>query len=340
MFLFSLATLAPLPLLVLGALLGGPWIWLALFYLTLFTFTLDQAVAMASRNAAQGAEFPAADRLSTLLALAHFALLPLGIWALAGGTGLGAVERGAVFFSFGLFFGQVSNSNAHELIHRGSRGLFTLGKWVFISLLFGHHTSAHRLVHHVHAATPKDPNSAHHGQSYYHFLPRAWVGSFRAGLAAERARMTQAKGARLNPYYSYVGGALALLVLVLALAGWRGLLAYLALAFYAQAQLMLSDYVQHYGLSRRILPDGRPEPVGPQHSWNTRHWFSSALMLNAPRHSDHHSHPARPYPALQLPESAPLLPYSLPAMCAAALVPPLWRKMMDRRAARVRERYA
>lgn len=338
MFLFSVATLVPLPLLALGAWLGGPWIWLALLYLTLFTFMLDQAVAMASRNAAQGAEFPAADQLSTVLALAHFALLPLGIWALAGGTGLGAAERVAVLLAFGLFFGQVSNSNAHELIHRGSLGLFSLGKWVLISLLFGHHTSAHRLVHHVHVATPKDPNSALPGESYYRFLPRAWVGSFRAGLAAERARVARAEGPRMNPYVSYVGGALVLLALALVLAGWRGLLAYLALAFYAQAQLMLSDYVQHYGLNRRTLPDGRPEPVGPQHSWNTRHWFSSALMLNAPRHSDHHAHPARPYPALQLPETAPLLPYSLPAMCAVALVPPLWRRMMDKRAAKVRDR--
>ena len=73
------------------------------------------------------------------------------------------------------------------------------------------------------------------------------------------------------------------------------------------------------------------EPVGTQHSWNSPHYFSSALMLNATRHSDHHAHPARPYPALALPGDAPLLPRSLPVMATIALVPPLWRRLMDPR---------
>ena len=51
-------------------------------------------------------------------------------------------------------------------------------------------------------------------------------------------------------------------------------------------------------------------------------------MLNAPRHSDHHSHPARPYPALRLgePDEAPRLPWPLPVACTLALFPPLWKR--------------
>ncbi len=97
---------------------------------------------------------------------------------------------------------------------------------------------------------------------------------------------------------------------------------------------MLSDYVQHYGLMRtEIRPPGKLEPVGPQHSWNAPHWFTTHLMLNAPpRHSDHHAHPARPYPALRLRDGeAPMLPYSLPAMAALALVPKLWQRVMGGR---------
>ena len=53
-------------------------------------------------------------------------------------------------------------------------------------------------------------------------------------------------------------------------------------------------------------------------------------MLNAPRHSDHHAHPARPYPALRLPqaEDAPRLPYSLPLCSVIALFPRRWRRLM------------
>jgi len=96
----------------------------------------------------------------------------------------------------------------------------------------------------------------------------------------------------------------------------------------------MSDYVQHYGLRRTVGPDGRPEPVGPRHSWNAPHWFTSALMLNAPRHSDHHAHPSRPYPELTLPapDTAPTLPHSLPVMACLALWPSQWRRVMDPRA--------
>lgn len=63
-----------------------------------------------------------------------------------------------------------------------------------MTLLFGHHTSAHRLVHHRHVATPSDLNTARLGESFWHFFPRALVGSFRAGLAAERALSARQPG--------------------------------------------------------------------------------------------------------------------------------------------------
>ena len=270
-----------------------------------------------------------------VLAGAHFVLLGLGIWAVSGGTGIGWGARLACFLAFGLFFGQVSNSNAHELIHRADKRLFRLGMWVYISLLFGHHTSAHRHVHHRFVATADDPNSAEEGESFYEFAPRAWIGSFAAGREIETALRRQAGRAGLHPYAVYVGGAAACVVAVTLVLGAGGLIAYLALAAYAQMQLLLSDYVQHYGLVRARGDSGRSEPVGPGHSWNAPHWFTAALMLNAPRHSAHHAHPARPYPALDLPAegTAPMLPFSLPAMATIALYPPLWHRIMDRRLA-------
>ncbi|MBK5933890.1 alkane 1-monooxygenase [Rhodovulum imhoffii] len=332
---FAIATLIPLPLLLFGALWGGGWILAALLYLTAIAYLLDALVRRITPNAPDGAEFPAADTLSVVLALAHFAALPLGAWCVAGGTGLGAAERIAAFFSFGLFFGQISHPNAHELIHRAHRGLFRLGKWVYISLLFGHHTTAHRLVHHVWVATPEDPNSARLGESFYHFAPRAWIGSFRKGLEAENRRARD-KPRLQHPYIAYVGGGLAIALAMGLTLGADGLLAYLALVLHAQTQLLVADYVQHYGLSRARGEDGRYEPVTPRHSWDAPHWFSSYLMLNAPRHSDHHAHPARPYPALRLsPEgSSPTLPLSLPAMATLAFLPQRWRRKMDHRARR------
>lgn len=333
--LFAAATLIPLPLLVLAATFGGLWAALALLYLTVFTFALDQLIPLVMPNAPEGAEFPAANELSATLAIAHFGLLPLGVWAVSGGSGLNGLERIACFMAFGLFFGQVGNSNAHELIHRSGRFLHGLGKWVYISLLFGHHTSAHPRIHHRFVATPDDPNSARPGESYYHFAPRAWVGSFRAGLRAE-TMLRKGQPAWKHPYVSYILGGLLIAAAMAMAFGPAGLLAYLALSLYAQAQLLLSDYVQHYGLHRQSLESGKYEPVTDRHSWNSPHWFSSYLMLNAPRHSDHHAHPTRIYPALRMPEQreAPMLPYSLPAMATLALFPSQWRRIMDKRVAK------
>jgi alkane 1-monooxygenase len=332
---FVAASLAPVVLLVLGALAGPGWLIAALVYLTAFAALLDRLLPRLTGNGDE-AEFPAADVLLIALGLAHLALMPLAVWLVGGPSGLSAGQRIIAFLAFGLHFGQISNPAAHELIHRGSRAMQALGTAVYITLMFGHHASAHRLVHHRHVATPDDPNTARRGESFYRFAPRAWIGSFRAGWRAERRT-----AGRLHPYATYLGGAAACLGLSVALAGPAGLAAYVALALYATAQLLLSDYVQHYGLTRALRADGRPEPVGHRHSWNAPQRFTAAMLLNAPRHSDYHAHPARPYPALRLPPDAPILPRSLPMMANIALVPPLWRRMMhprlDRLAARSRQ---
>lgn len=339
MIRFALATLIPVPLLLAGALWGGPLLWAAFVHVTLLTAVVDRLAAVAAPgDGPEGGEFPLSDRLSEALALAHLTLLPVAVWALA--TRLSGGEWLLAFFAFGLFFGQVGTANAHELIHRGGRWPQALGGAVFVSLLFGHHVSAHRLVHHVHVGTEDDPNSPRLGRSYWGFLPRAWVGSFRAGLQAERALSARGQGQRLNPYVFYVGGAATLAALALGAFGWLGLAVYLALSFHAQSQLLMSDYVQHYGLRRMRRADGRLEPVGAKHSWNAGHWMSSALTLNAPRHSDHHAHPARAYPQLRLPSDAPMLPAPLPVMGLIALCPPVWRRIMDPRAKAVLNRAA
>ncbi|MBV7377902.1 alkane 1-monooxygenase [Maritimibacter dapengensis] len=324
---YAIATLTPVVLIVAGAFGGGVWSWLALVYMTLFTFGLDQMIAANDPGENPARDLPAADTLSASLAVLHFALLPLVVWSISS-AGHGIAPGVALFIGAGLFFGQVSNSNAHELIHRRDRRLFALGKWVYVTLLFGHHTSAHLKVHHRHAASPQDPNSARRGEGFYRFAWRAWIGSFREGYRAEREAIRKRGTGGTTPYVTYIAGAAAFALLALVFIGPDGLLAYVGLSAYAQMQLLLSDYVQHYGLTRSETAPGKYEPVGPAHSWNAGHWYSRHLMLNAPRHSDHHAHPARPYPFLRNAPDAPTLPSTLPAMAALALIPSLWRRVM------------
>lgn len=332
MLLFAGVTVTAFVLVGLAGLVGGAWPWLAALYLTGFVFLMDRLMPDTITNTEPDAEFPAATPLLVTLGLAHFALLALATWAVGGPSGLAPAERVLTALASGLVFGQISHPVAHELIHKPSRLLRHLGRWMYTTLLVGHHASAHLLVHHVHVASAADPNSAPRGEGFYRFALRVGRQSFLAGLRAENHRRKRASKPGLHPYITYVGGALATMAAALLLAGPTGLTALLAMAIYAQLQILMSDYVQHYGLRRRMLPNGKPEPVGPRHSWNAPQPFSSALTVNAPRHSDHHVTPARPYPALQLdPGTMPCLPRSLPVMAAIAMVPPLWFRMMNPR---------
>lgn len=333
MALFAAATTMPLALLAFG-LTGGPWPFAALLYMTLLAALLDQYLPLVAPEAPEGSEFPAAETLLVGLGLAHLGLMPTVVWAVAGSSGLGPAERIALGLAFGLWIGQVAVPAAHELIHRGDRARFVIGSAVYASILFGHHASAHRLVHHRHVATAMDPNTARAGEGFWRFFLRAWSGSFREGLRAERALRGHAM-----PYAGYMSGAAVALAIGYMVAGLPGLAVWAGISLHAVSQLLLSDYVQHYGLTRRLRPDGKPEPVADRHSWNAPHWFTASLMLNAPRHSDHHAHPARPYPALRLPspDAAPRLPYALPVCATIALLPPLWRRMMAPHLARWRD---
>jgi alkane 1-monooxygenase len=330
---FAAATLAPVPLLALGVAAGGPWLWAALLYMGLLSILLDQILPLVDAAPDEGTEFPAADSLLLLLGLIALVLPPLAIFG-ATSANLTLPEKAALLFATGLWLGQIAHPTAHELIHRPARRHVRLGILVYAWMLIGHHTSSHRLVHHRHVATPDDPATARRGMGFWRYLPRASIGAFRAGFAAEADLRRRSPQPGLHPYFRYALLSAAALTLALAIGGSTGLLLWIALAAHAQIQIHLSDYVQHYGLTRATGSDGRIEPVNARHSWNTAHWFSSALLLNAPRHSDHHSNPSRPYPALRLPEDAPRLPWPLPLACTIALFPPLWRRLMKPHLAR------
>ena len=323
---FVIASLLPAFCLALGAILGGTWTLMAILAISVLVFGLDRYIPEpASASEGNGAH------LSRLIGFAHVPLLALCVWSV-GRVDTTFAQDFLLIFAAGLYFGQVSNSNAHELIHRGDRLSQRLGVWSYATLLNGHHVSAHRLVHHVHAATHRDPNTARLGEGFWRYALRASVGAFHAGYTAERRRNYKGR----HPYVRYLAVSAVSLLGAFFLGGLAGFAALLLISLHALFQILLSDYVQHYGLQRRTLPDGTSEPMGDQHSWNAPHWYSAAMLLNAPRHSDHHTRPGKSFTELTLDEDMPTLPQSLPLMCTLALFPTFWRRVMDPRVDRVR----
>lgn len=337
MFWFNIITLTPVILLYCASTMGGGWTWAALIYMTAFMYVIDRLAEMDAVRRGRSGEFPSGDGLSVLLGLLHVPILILGVLAVGGFMGLTVTERVVCFFAFGSYFGQVSNTNNHEMIHRSNRRLKRLGTFLYVTVMYGHHVSAHLLVHHPEAGTDADPNSARPGEGFYRYLVRAWIGSFIAGYRAEnrlRARASTPRPAWSHPFVFYVVGALVCMAIAFVLGGTSAFLAYVAISFYAHIQHLMSDYVQHYGIHRARLDNGKYTPIGPDISWNASQFFSSALMVNAPRHSDHHIHPGRHYPELKIDEDTmPMLPLSLPVMCFISLVPPLFRRVMNPRVA-------
>lgn len=329
MSIFATLALAPLVLLALAGWSGGVWVWLALLALSVLVIGLDLLVPPLLADAPEGAEFPGSDALLVAVGIAALTLLPLTVGVVASGR-LGWPESAAMMLAAGWWLGQVAHPAAHELIHRSDRRLFRLGMAIYTACLVGHHTSAHRLVHHVHVGTADDPATARAGLGFWRYLPQASRDGFMAGWQAENARRARAARQGVHPYALYLGGAVLALGIAALIGGTAGVVLWVILGLHVQLQIHLSDYVQHYGLARRRLPDGRLEPVSPRHSWNAAQWYSSHMMLNAPRHSDHHAHPSRPYPSLRLGAEGevPLLPWPLPLACLIALFPPLWRRRM------------
>ena len=106
----------------------------------------------------------------------------------------------------------------------------------------------------------------------------------------------------------------------------------------AFTMLEVINYLEHYGLERRETRPGRYERVQPAHSWNSAHMLTKLYLFGLPRHSDHHYLASRPYPILRHHADAPQLPAGYATMFLAALVPPLWRSLMDPRVMALRAR--
>jgi alkane 1-monooxygenase len=77
----------------------------------------------------------------------------------------------------------------------------------------------------------------------------------------------------------------------------------------------------------------------PWHSWNSSHRISNWLLVNLPRHADHHFNPARQYYLLRHSHNAPQLPTGYFGLFLLPLIPPLWRSIMDPRVKAWRSAY-
>lgn len=332
-------TLGVVPLAAIGATLGGWFTALVPAYSVLIYSSLDALTGLNDRNADPDTpdDMLFWYRLLTLIWTPLQLIVLFGtIWYVTATDHLSGLELGVLFFGIGIITGTVGINYSHELMHQKSRVERWLGDILLASVLYSHFRSEHLRVHHLYVGTCRDPVTARYNEGFHRFFPRVLrqspVSAWRAEVAL-LARRGFAWWHQSNPFWRYAGLQVGMLGAAFALGGGLGLGLFVWQAAVAIWQLEAVNYVEHYGLTRRHLGDGKYEHVKPHHSWNAAHTASNWLLINLQRHSDHHFKPDRRFPLLQTydADQAPQLPLGYPLMVFIAMNPLWWRRMMNPR---------
>lgn len=273
-------------------------------------------------------------RVLTLMCLPLF----LGVLGYAGyafvNAELGLFGQIGWLASVGVVGGIMAINVGHELIHKDPKLENWTGGLLLAAVTYAGFKVEHVRGHHVHVSTPEDASSSRYNQSIYDFLPKAFARNFMAAWRLE-AQHLRRKGKspfslsnELIWWYSFS----ALLAAIFFVAfGWMGLLFFAGQSFFASATLEVINYIEHYGLHRREKENGRYERVTPAHSWNSNYLLTNMFLFHLQRHSDHHAYAKRRYQVLRHYEESPQLPGGYASMFVLALIPPLWKKVMNPR---------
>ncbi len=225
-------------------------------------------------------------------------------------------------------------NTGHELGHKQDRVEQWLARLVLAVPAYGHFTVEHGRGHHRFVSTPEDHASARMGESIYRFALRELPGGIRRAWQIESDRLRQLGRSPWSVHNTMLQSYAVTVLLqagLVAAFGWV-MLPFLAVHnMVAWWQLTSANYVEHYGLLRERLPDGRYERPQPHHSWNTNHLVSNLATFHLQRHSDHHAHPSRRYQSLRHFEHLPQLPSGYFGMFSLAYLPWLWFHVMDAR---------
>lgn len=336
-----------IPLVWIGAILGGWWVIVTPLVAWYLFSAIDLAVGLNTDDA---------DLETTEDQLYWYKLItqlwvPLQFVTLFGviayisrAAHLGGWESFGIMFGMGVMTGTVGIVYAHELLHQKGKFERRLGDLLLAMVLYSHFRSEHLLVHHRYVGTPRDPVTARYNEGFHRFYPRVLKQCWHSAFKAERDMLARKKlpwHHKTNPFWLYWGLQAGMMGFALIVGGWFGLMLFAVQAGIAIWQLEVVNYVEHYGLTRKHLGDGKYEHVLPRHSWNAAHKATNWLMINLQRHSDHHYKPDRRFPLLQnySEAEAPQLPHGYPLMAIAAMIPPLWKKIMNPKVRRWRQMY-
>ena len=321
---------------LIGMIEGGVWC----FAFPLFTFgfipiseliiapdptNLDDK-ELKNRKEFQGFQSLLYAVLPLQFTLLYFYLEGVSSGSLSGWSWVGAtLSMGVACAAYGI-------NVAHELGHRVSPSAKWTSKALLLSTLYMHFFIEHNRGHHKNVATGEDPASARRGETVYAFWLRSVIGSIVSAWRLEATRLSrknQRPFSLKNQMVRFLMIEIAFILGILWMWGGLALASFLLSASLGFLLLETVNYIEHYGLSRALKPNGKYEAVQPIHSWNSNHPFGRIVLFELSRHSDHHAHPRRPYSTLRHHEHSLQFPTGYPGMILFSLIPPLFIPFME-----------
>lgn len=324
-------------LLGVGVYLGGWWIALPSVFLVVVIPLLDLVTGWQDDQVFEKSDFTPFQlwllhwntRLYALFYMGSVIALAVNIHRFQ------PYEIGLLISACGLL-GGIGFGSAHELLHAKENIDQIIQRFTTSFLFYPHYKLIHIRSHHLNAGTEHDENTAWLNESIYAYIYRTIPGSMVRSWNLE-VRRANASGKpksawqlmKENQMVTYAIGQVALLLGLFLVAGPGGLLFYIAHILGAHLVLESVNYIQHYGLMRD--KNGTEyEKTGPEHSWDTYHYFSSYVTFRVGHHSYHHI-AVKPYYLLVAEPEAPKLPVGYFWAIAVIFLPPWWRRIANSR---------
>jgi alkane 1-monooxygenase len=218
----------------------------------------------------------------------------------------------------------------HELGHRKSLFSRTCSKLLYLPCQYMHFFIEHNYGHHINVATPND--TAKYKQNLYSF----WISSVtKTYISAWRIQLKLLRVSKLsfislkNDMIFYTLFQISFLIFIYLNYGLIITIYSVFMSVVSFLFLETINYVEHYGLLRKINSNGRYERVKPHHSWNSNHTIGRITLYELTRHSDHHFKSSKKYQVLESIEDSPQLPYGYPTSILISFFPPLWFRIMN-----------
>ncbi len=228
----------------------------------------------------------------------------------------------------------IAINTAHELSHKSQKIYHYLSHLALLPTGYIHFRVEHPYGHHKRVATPEDPASSQMGESFWQFWPRTVVGSFKSAIDIETRRLAR----KNKPFWCLDNELLqgwamsaAFHASMLLWFGRRVIPFLLTQAVYGFTLFEVVNYLEHYGLKREQLSNGKYVRTLPEHSWNNNSMVTNLFLYQLQRHSDHHAYPTRAFQALRHFEEVPQLPAGYASLLLPAIIPSWWFKLMDQR---------